>query len=199
MQPHRWQPTRLPHPWDSPSKNTGVGCHFLLQCIKVKVKLCLTLSNPMDCSPPGSSVHGIFQARVLEWGAIASYQLFSKIKPVNPEGNQSWIFIGRTDAEAEAPILWLPDVKNWLTGKDPDAGRLKAGGEGTTEDEMIGWHHWLSGHELEQARGAGDGHRSLACCSPWGRKQLDTTERLNWTDKLLKISVIHKHNKTLTS
>ena len=76
MQPHRWQPTRLPRPWDSPGKNTGVGCHFLLQCMKVKsesevAQSCPTLSDPMDCSPPGSSVHGIFQARVLEWGAIA--------------------------------------------------------------------------------------------------------------------------------
>ena len=75
VQPHRWQPTRLPHPWDSPGKNTGVGCHFLLQCMKVKsesevAQSCPTLSDPMDCSPPGSSVHGIFQARVLEWGAI---------------------------------------------------------------------------------------------------------------------------------
>ena len=76
MQPHRRQPTRLPSPWDSPGKNTGVGCHFLLQCMKVKsqsevTQSCPTLSGPMDCSPPGSSVHGIFQARVLEWGAIA--------------------------------------------------------------------------------------------------------------------------------
>ena len=76
VRPHRQQPTRLPHPWDSPGKNTGVGCHFLLQCMKVKSKRevtqsCLTLSNPMDCSFPGSSIHGIFQARVLEWGAIA--------------------------------------------------------------------------------------------------------------------------------
>ena len=76
VQSHRWQPTRLPRPWDSPGKNTGVGCHFLLQCMKVKsesevAQSCLTLSDPMDCSPPGSSVHGIFQARVLEWGAIA--------------------------------------------------------------------------------------------------------------------------------
>ena len=76
VRPHRWQPTRLPHPWDSPGKNTGVGCHFLLQCMKVKsesevAQSCLTLSDPMDCSPPGSSIHGIFQARVLEWGAIA--------------------------------------------------------------------------------------------------------------------------------
>ena len=76
VQPHRWQPTRLPHPWDSPGKNTGVGCHFLLQCMKVKsesevTQWCPTLSDPMDCSLPGSSVHGIFQARVLEWAAIA--------------------------------------------------------------------------------------------------------------------------------
>ena len=76
VRPHRWQPTRLPHPWDSPGKNTGVGCHCLLQCMKVKsesevTQSCLTLSDPMDCSLPGSSVHGIFQARVLEWGAIA--------------------------------------------------------------------------------------------------------------------------------
>ena len=76
MRPHRRQPTRLPHPWDSAGKNTGVGCHFLLQCMKVKsesevARSCLTLSDPMDCSPPGSSVHGIFRARVLEWGAIA--------------------------------------------------------------------------------------------------------------------------------
>ena len=75
VRPQRWQPTRLPHPWDSPGKNTGVGCHFLLQCMKVKsesqvTQSCLTLSDPLDCSPPGSSVHGIFQARVLEWGAI---------------------------------------------------------------------------------------------------------------------------------
>ena len=76
VRPHRWQPTRLPSPWDSPGKNTGVGCHFLLQCKKVKsesegAQSCPTLSNPMDCSPPGSSIHGIFQARVLEWVAIA--------------------------------------------------------------------------------------------------------------------------------
>ena len=77
VRPHRQQPTRLPHPWDSPGKNTGVGCHFLLQCMKVKnesevAQSCSTLRDPMDCSPPGSSIHGIFQARVLEWGAIAS-------------------------------------------------------------------------------------------------------------------------------
>ena len=93
-----------------------------------------------------------------------------EIKPVNPKGNQSWIFIGRTDAEAEAPILWPPDVKNWLTGKDPDAGRDWRQEKGMTEDEMVGWHHQLNWHEFEQAPGVGDGQGSLACYSPWGHR-----------------------------
>ena len=106
-----------------------------------------------------------------------------EIKPINPKKNQSWIFIRRIDAEAEAPILWLPDVKNWLTGKDPDAGEdWRQEEKGTTEDEMVGWHHQLSGHVLEQTLGVGDRQGSLACGSPWGRKESDTTERLNWTD-----------------
>ena len=90
VRPHRWKPTRFPHPWDSPGKNTGVGCHFLLQCMKVKserevAQLCLTLHDPMDCSPSGSSIHGIFQARVLEWGAIAFSSFNSRhfIKYIN--------------------------------------------------------------------------------------------------------------------
>jgi len=104
-----------------------------------------------------------------------------KIKPVSPKGNQSWIFIGWTDAEAEAPILWPPDEKNWLIGKDPDAGKdWRQEEKGMTEDEMVGWHHWLEGHEFEQAPGVGDGQGSLACCSPWGCKELDMTEWLNW-------------------
>ena len=105
-----------------------------------------------------------------------------KIKPVHPKGNQSWIFIGRTDAEAEAPILWPPDAKSWLIGKDPDAGKdWRREGKGTTEDEMVGWHHWLTGHEFEQALGDGEGQGSLVC--PWGRKESDMTERLNKTNK----------------
>ena len=106
-----------------------------------------------------------------------------EIKAVNPQRNQSWIFIGKTDAEVETPILWLPDVKNWLIGKDPDAGKNRRQEEkGMTEDEMVGWHHQLNGHEFEQVLGVGDGHRSLACCSPWGHKELDMTEQLNWTE-----------------
>ena len=104
-------------------------------------------------------------------------------KPVNCKGNQSWIFIGRTDAEGEAPILWPPDAKNWLIGKDPDAGKdWRQEEKEKTEDEMVGWPHWLSGHEFEQAPGVGDGQGSLACCNPWSCKESYMTERLNWTE-----------------
>ena len=90
-----------------------------------------------------------------------------EIKPINPQGDQSWIFIGRTDAEAETPILWPPDEKNWLIGKDPDGGRdWEQEEKGTTEDEMAGWNHWLDGHEFEQALGVGDWQGGLSCCSP---------------------------------
>ena len=102
------------------------------------------------------------------------------IKPVIPKGNQSWIFIGRTDAEAEALVLWSPDAKNWLIWKDPHAGKdWRQEEKGTTEDEVVEWHHWLNGHEFEQAQGYGEGQGSLACCSPWGHKELDSTEWLN--------------------
>ena len=193
-----------------------------------------TLCNPMDCSLLGSSVHGIFQARVLDWGAIAfsndqprqhirkqrhyfadkgpysqSYGFSSshvwmweldykecwapknwcfwtvvlektlesnldciELQPVTPKGNQSWIFIGRTDAEAEPPIFWPPNVKNWLIGKDPDAGTdWRQEEKGMTEDEMVGRHHWLDGHEFELARGVGAEQGSLACYSPWGHRE----------------------------
>ena len=102
-----------------------------------------------------------------------------EIQPVHPKGNQSWIVIGRTNAEA--PVLWPLDLKNWLTGKDPDAGKDQRQEEKeTTEDEMVGWYHWLDGHEFEQAPGVGNGQGSLACCSPWSHKESDMTEWLNW-------------------
>ena len=103
-------------------------------------------------------------------------------QPVNPKGNQLWMFIGRTDAKAETPIVWPPDAKNWLTGKDPDAGKVwRQEEKGMTEDKMVGWHHRLDGHEFEHAPGVGDGQGDLACCSPWGCKESDTTEWLSWT------------------
>ena len=105
-----------------------------------------------------------------------------EIQPVNPKGNQSWTFTDRTDAEAETPILWPPDVKNWLTGKDPDARKdWRQEEKGTTEDGMVGWQHWLNGSEFEQALGVGDGHGGLACCSPWGhRVRRDWVTEVNW-------------------
>ena len=107
---------------------------------------------------------------------------YREIQPVHPKGNQSWIFIGRTDAEAETPILWPPGAKNWLTGKDPDVGKdWRWEEKGTREDEMVGWHHWLNRHEFESTLGVGDGQEGLVCCIPWGLKELDTTEWLNWT------------------
>ena len=103
-----------------------------------------------------------------------------EIKLVNPQGNQSWLFIGRTDAKAETLVLWAPDVKNWLIWKDPDAGKdFRWKEKGMTEHKMVGWHHQLDGHEFEQAPGV-DGQGSLSCCSPWGCKESDRTEWLTW-------------------
>ena len=104
----------------------------------------------------------------------------------SPKGNQSWIFIERTDAEAETPILWLLNAKNWFIGKDPNAGQDWRQKKGMTEEEMVGW---LNGHEFEQAPGVGDGEGRLACCSPWGHKELDTAEWLTWTELIDNISM----------
>ena len=107
-----------------------------------------------------------------------------EIQPVNPKGNQSWIFIGRTDTEAETPILWPPNAKNWLIWKDPDAGKdWRWEEKGITEDEMVGWNHGLNGHEFGWTPEVGDGQGGLSCCSPWGRKESNTTKQLNWTLK----------------
>ena len=129
------------------------------------------------------------------WGVVLEKTLEShldsmEIKPVNPKGNQSWIFIGRIAAEAEAPILWPPDAKSWLIWKDPDAGKdWRQEEKGMTEDEMVGWPHRLNGHEFEWTLGVGDGQGGLVCCSPWGRKESDMTERLNWRGTTWTISL----------
>ena len=109
---------------------------------------------------------------------------YKENKPVNPKGSQPWIFIGGADAEAETPILWPPDVKNWLTGKYPDTGKNWRQEKGVTEDEIVRRHHRLNGHEFEQASEIGDGQGRLACCSLWGHKESDMTERLNWTERV---------------
>ena len=113
------------------------------------------------------------------------------LQGVHPKGDQSWVFIGRTDVEAETPILWPPHAKSWLTGKDPDAGRDWGQEEKwTTEDEMARWHHWLDGHGFGWTPGVGDGQGGLACCGSWGLKESDMTERLTWTGAIKSV----RHN-----
>ena len=124
-----------------------------------------------------------FRTVVLE-KTLESVLYSKKIKPVNPRGNKPWIFIGPT--EAEALILWTPDAKSQLIGKDPHAGKdWRQEEKEMTENEMVGWHHQLNGHEFEQTQGDGEGQGSLACCSPWGHKESDTTQRLNSNNHLL--------------
>ena len=142
-------------------------CFCVLKWCCWSVVLEKTLESPLDCK---------------------------EIQPVHPKGNQSWTFIGRIDVEAETPILWPLDMKNWLIWKDPNAWKDRRREEkGKTEDEMVRWHHQLNGHESEYTPGAGDGQGGLPCCSPWGHKELDTTEQLNW--KSLTIADETQHRK----
>ena len=113
---------------------------------------------------------------------VATSLLCKEIQPVHPKGDQSWVFIGGTDVEAETPILWPPDAKSWLIWKDPDAGKDWGQEKGTTEDAMVRWHHRFNGHGFGWTLGVGDGQGGLACCGSWGRKESDMTERLNWTE-----------------
>ena len=106
-----------------------------------------------------------------------------EVQVVHPKGNQSWVFIGRTDAEAETPILWPPEVENLLIWKDPDTGKdWRWEEKGTTEHKMVGWHHRFDACEFESTLGVGDGQGGLACCGPWDREESDTSERLIWTE-----------------
>ena len=116
---------------------------------------CMTLESPLDCK---------------------------EIQPVHPKRDQSWLFFGKTDAEAETPVLWPPHAMSWLFGKDSDAEDWGQEKKGMTEGEMAGWHHWLDGHESEWTLGDGDGQGGLVCCNSWDRKESDTTEWLNWTE-----------------
>ena len=124
-----------------------------------------------------------YSVKIINKHTLWSYKQWNNVLTRQDKGDQSWVFIGRTDVEAETPIFWPPDAKSWLIGKDPDAGDdWRREEKGTTEDEIVGWHHWLDGREFEQSLGVGDGQGGLVCCRPWGRKELDTTEWLNWTE-----------------
>ena len=136
----------------------------------------------LDCKESWASKNWCFWAVMLEKTLESSFDC-KEIQLVHSKGNQSWVFIGRTDVEAETSVLWPPDAKSWLIWKDPDAGKDWMQEEkGTTGDKMVGWHHRLNGHGFEWTLGVGDGQGGLACCSSPGRKESDMTERLNWTD-----------------
>ena len=136
----------------------------------------------LDCEEGWAPKNWCFWTVVLE-KTLESPLDYKEIQPVHPKGDESWVFIGRTDAEAETPILWPPDAKSWLIWKDPDGGKDWSRQEkGTIEDEMVGWHHWLNGHEFEWTLGVGDGQGGLACYSPrGGRVRHDWGTELNWT------------------
>ena len=135
-----------------------------------------------DCEESWAPKNWCFWTVVLE-NTLESPLDGKEIQPVHPKGNQSWVFTGRTDVEAETLILWPPDVKRWLIGKEPDAGKdWRQEEKGMTEDEMAGQHHWLDGYGYGWTPGVGDGQGGLEYCGSWGRKELDTTEQLNWIE-----------------
>ena len=185
---------------DSPGKNTGVSSHSPLQgnlpipgirhwspALQVDSLLSEPPGKPwciytMDCEEGWAPKNWCFWTVVLE-ETLESPLDCKEIQPVHSEGDQPWDFFGRDDAKAETPVLWPPHAERWLIGKDSDAGRDWGQEEkGTTEDEMAGWHHWLNGHESQWTPGVGVGQGGLACCDSWGCKELDTTERLIWSD-----------------
>ena len=136
----------------------------------------------LDCEEGWTPKNWCFWSVVLE-RTLESPLDCKEIQPVHSEGDQPWDFFGRNDAKAETPVIWPPDAKSWLTGKDSDAGRDWGQEEkATTEDEMAGWHHWLEGRESEWTPGVGDGQGGLVCCDSWDHKESDTTERLIWSD-----------------
>ena len=144
----------------------------------------------LDCEESWAPKNWCFWTVMLE--KTLESPLDSKdIHPVHPKLNQSWIFTGRTDTEAETPVLWPPDAKSWLIWKDPDAGKdWRQEEKGITENEMVGWHHQLNGHGFGGTLGVGDGQGGLAYCGSWGHKESDTAEWLNWTENIYTYSTV---------
>jgi len=155
--------------------------------------------NNCLASPAHLSVHR-FMSFPMQWNELKHLGIVLS----NSWSRFHWIFstllcvgsfVGRTDAEARTPVLWPPDAKNWLVWKDPDAGKdWRWEEKGMAEDKIVGWHHWLNGHEFEKAPGVGDGQGGLACCSLWDHKELDTTEQLNWTELIILNSIYVNHD-----
>ena len=171
--------------WNS---STGIPSPPLALLIVILSKAHLTSHSMMwrpklDCEESWAPKNWCFWTVVLE-KTLENPLDCKEIQPVHSVGDQPWDFLGRNDAKAETLVLWPPHEKSWLTGKDSDAGRGWGQEEkGTTEDEMAGWHHWLDGPESEWTPGVGDGQGGLACYDSWGRKESDTTEWLNWTQR----------------
>jgi len=154
--------------------------------LSTKVRLVMTSGHvwmwELDCKESWAPKNWCFWSVVLE-KTLESLLDCKEIQPVHPKGDQSWVFIGRTDAETETPILWPPHAKSWLFGKDPDAGKDWGQEEkGRTENKMVGWHHQFNGHVFGWTPGVGDGQGGLMCCGSWSRKESDRTEWLNWTE-----------------
>ena len=163
-------------------KSRDINLSTKVYLVKAMVFPVVMYGRVLDCEESWVWKNWCYWTVVLE-KTLESPLDCKEIQPVHPEGDQSWVFIGRTDIEAETPILWPPDAKKWLIWKDPDAGKDWGQEEkGMTEDEMVGWHHRLDGHGFGWTPGVGDGHGGLACCGSRGRKESDTTERLNWTE-----------------
>ena len=166
---------------DSILKSRDITLPTEVHLVKVMVFPVVMYGCELDYKESWAPKNWCFWTVVLE-KTLESPLDCKEIQPVHPKGDQSWMFIGRTDVEAEPPVLWPPDAKSWLIWKDPDAGKDWGQEKGMTEDKMVGWHHWLNGHEFGWTPGVGDGQGSLECCSSWGLKESDMTERLNWTD-----------------
>ena len=167
---------------DSILKSRDITLPTKVRLVKAMVFPVVLYGCELGCEESWAPKNWCFWTVVLE-KTLESPLDCKEIQPVHSKGDQSWVFIGRADAKAETPILWPPNVKRWLLGKDLDAGRDWGQEEkGTTEDEMAGWHHWLDGCEFEWFPGVGDGQGGLACCNSRGRKELDTTEGLIWTE-----------------
>ena len=168
---------------DSILKSRDITLSTKVHLVKAMVFPVVIYGCELDCEESWVPKNWCFWTVVLK--TLESLLDCKGIQPVHPKGDQSWMFIGRTDVEAETPMLWPPDAKNWLIYKDPEAGKDWGQEEqGTTEDEMVGWHHWLNGHGFGWTPGVGDGQGGLECCGSWGREESDMTEWLNWTELL---------------